>query len=1212
VFFHVWFLLVLSQWHSQEIVAFSPPLPPPTSVLRIRQTQETIRRESRHRVSIMRIPATALCLASSSSPAGMDVVFGSDSVSGGGSNWGVNDDEDDDEEEENDATTISKTTSAGNNNREKARRQHQALVETLLKESDDEFREERKRRLWGKFANVTDSQELQDLLKLEETSIQAENARKAALAAASGISLEMLDPKESSSLDSSGNTLLEEDGGNIQISIGSSTKRNSWFAEMDEDILSEWQALTAGDVKDVSLGGGVDEEDDDMDENDTDSNNINNNIVASDTATTTATGGGGNKMVVAREALAGIRVGSAGTGWSLEVFPGDFVVHRKYGIGRFEGTKLRSKTRLSPDEIQARDERRAELLTLALRQLQKQQEAEQQLGKSKPRQISPEDIQEIRSKFGTAQDLDPISNPQTAVLEISYADVVVHVPVDRAYRLSRYRAGDAIVKPKLSRVKGMAWAKAKRNVQQNTIQLAQDVLALYATRETTSRPPFDPSFEAAVQEFETTFKFTATPDQIKCFEDVENDMVWRGRPMDRLVCGDVGFGKTEVAIRALYRCVKNGRQAAFLAPTGVLAAQHFKNVVQRMGEGTPYNVKIAFLRGGMGKRTKLGRALRLEIESGQAQLIVGTHALLGNDLKFKDLGLLVVDEEQRFGVKQKERLKLLSHGVDVLTMSATPIPRTLQMSLSGIRDTTPIRSPPPMRKPTITYVQDFSEEIAKKAIEQELARGGQCYYVVPRISMIDEAQEMIQRLFPSVRVIQAHGRMQRNGAEANVAAFAEGNYDVLLATTVIENGVDIPSVNTIIVQNSQAFGMSTLYQLRGRVGRSDKQAYAYFLHREESITEQAVMRLQAIGELNELGSGFDVANRDLEIRGAGSLLGTEQSGMAAKVGFDLYMRMLKKSIRQMRGLDLPLVPRTNVLLATDGSPDTFSIPEDLIPDVFVRRREESAARLAESTVQLVNLTNTWKESYGALPSSLQSQLKTMHLHACTRRLGIDLVGLVENGEETADGDAESKNMDVVLRSPGLRPRHWATIVSMFPRGIPPPGLNVCFPARFTVTGVDEEIAGGRKIDLKELLTDATLGDDAYDVDGNGGLDDDDDWDAMDQEEIEAMKDIASVVNVRHMDEVDLEQYPRFVIKNVASSSKKQTAQQKRALVDRILKSLLPVAKVVYEKQQEQAEQANGAAQLRERQELLKSRKKASKVREPQQQQQQQQVGGYRY
>jgi len=588
-----------------------------------------------------------------------------------------------------------------------------------------------------------------------------------------------------------------------------------------------------------------------------------------------------------------------------------------------------------------------------------------------------------------------------------------------------------------------------------------------------------------------------------------------------------------------------------------------------MGPGTPFNVTATLLRGGMSSKTKAGRELRQLIASGETQLVIGTHALLSNDLGFRDLSLLVVDEEQRFGVKQKERLKMFSNGVDVLTLSATPIPRTLQMSLSGIRDTSTIRSPPPMRKPTITYVQEFGEEIVQSAIEIELKRGGQCYFVVPRISMLEEAETLLKRLFPGIRIIQAHGRMQRNGAESNVAEFAEGKHDVLLATTVIENGVDIPSVNTILVQNSQAFGISTLYQLRGRVGRSDKQAYAYFLHNEESVTEQASMRLQALGELTELGSGFDIANRDLEIRGAGSLLGTEQSGMAAKVGFDLYMRMLKKSIRQMRGLDLPLVPRTNIIMITDGTPDNFQLPAKFVPDDITRRSEETKARLAESTASLVNITNTWKDSYGPLPAIVQRKLKTMHLHACTRRLGIDLVGAVKADDEGT--------YDCILRSPGLRPRHIARIAHKLPRFALPKGIDACFPSRFTVSGDDEEVIGGRKINSEALAPDDSE-------------EEEDDWDAMDQEDVEAMQEIASVMKVKTIDDIDVEHYPRFRIRNCGSPDDKKT-------VDLLLKLLLPLAKVVYEKQENEADQAKAAADLRERQELMKKRKAANEALE---------------
>ena len=1047
---------------------------------------------------------------------GLDVVFGSTNTSG--ASWGVDWDDEGGSDSTLDATA-----------------QHRARVAQLLQESDETFKQHRKQMKWGNFANATTKHELDELLRQEQYALERENRLKAQLAATTGVEFTVLAPRDNDSSSSrkggGGSSFLLDETGQVAIQGGS----ESWFAEMDEELAEEWRELTKDDDSATAAAA---------------------SILSSEDATATSDGLElKDGKIVARDALAGVRVGSAG-GWTLEVFPGDFVVHRKYGIGRFERTCLRPKTKLTKAEQKARDDRRAEILTAELR---------------KRKQVTPEEIQEIRSVFGTEQDTDPISNPQTTVLEISYADAVVHVPVDRAYRLSRYRAGDAAVKPRLSRVKGEAWAKAKRRVEENTIELAQDVLALYATRETLQRKPFDPAKESLVRDFEATFPFQPTVDQKKCFEDVENDMVWRSRPMDRLVCGDVGFGKTEVAMRALYRTVVNGKQAALLAPTGVLAAQHFKNLVKRMA---PFGVTVALLRGGgMNKHTKAGRALREEISSGEAKIVVGTHALLSNDVIFKDLGLLIVDEEQRFGVKQKERLKLICSGVDVLTLSATPIPRTLQMSLSGIRDTSTIRSPPPMRKPTVSYVQEYSSDIIEMAIRAELERGGQCYYVVPRISMLQNAEETIRNLFPTIRIIQAHGRMHRNGAEENVAAFAEGNFDVLLATTVIENGVDIPTVNTIVIEGAESFGMSTLYQLRGRVGRSDQQAYAYFLHRRESTTEQAGMRLQAIGELTELGSGFDMANRDLEIRGAGSLLGTEQSGMAAKVGFDLYMRMLKKSIRKLRGLDLPLVPRTNVLLPTDGSPDTFQIPESFIPDTDERQKEESKARLAESTATLVKLTNQWKSKFGCLPNELQCQLKTMHLHACTRRLGVDLIGLVSSGEDNG--------WDCVLRSPGLRPRHWAMLRSTLPRSAIPKGVDVCFPSRFMHNQEDTEVRGGSTMDLKSLLLDESLSEER----------DDDEWDSMDQEELEAMKDISSAVNVKDIAEVDLEQYPRIVLRNFGLANTKS--------VDKLLKFLLPVAKAVAETQHKQAEEAKVAADLRQKQELLRTRRKQNEALESQ-------------
>lgn len=439
-----------------------------------------------------------------SKPADLDISFGSSennpsssSGSGGGGSggtgslWGDNPDQENADQEA-----------------------RAARVAELLEESDRDFRQLRKAKKWGKFANVTRASDLQPLLEEEREKIRVENEIKARMAAASGVALQILEPKQSLVNGNGSSQKVFEENGNVQISSGS---KKSWFSEMDEDIQAEWEALTSS----RSLR---DKEDSDYvhDDDDNDNNNKDDDVDGDDlSAAYDVTVDGSTGQMVARDALAGVRVGSAG-GWSLEVFPGDFVVHRRFGIGRFEKTCLRPKTKLTPEERQARDERRAEILTQELR---------------KRKRVTADEIQEIRSQFGTETDMDPISNPQTTVLEIAYADAVVHVPVDRAYRLSRYRAGDAIVKPKLSRVKGDAWARAKRNVEENTIKLAQDVLALYTTRETLQRNPFDPLKETLVEKFEETFPYEPTPDQIKCFEDVENDMVWRSRPMDRLVCG---------------------------------------------------------------------------------------------------------------------------------------------------------------------------------------------------------------------------------------------------------------------------------------------------------------------------------------------------------------------------------------------------------------------------------------------------------------------------------------------------------------------------------------------------------------------------------------------------------------------------------------------------------------------------------------------------
>lgn len=514
----------------------------------------------------------------------------------------------------------------------------QSRIRQLMDEDDKVWKAERRKRLLGKYASVESWEEVEKLLDEDRTKEVQEIEKKVDLAKKAGVTLTMLEPNESSSSASSsfggGGDATSGDKGissrpifNQKSAIGA-TGKTSWFGLDDNiDLEAEFQSLP---LKSTSTT--VDINDDGAPQSTDDDNTTN----GSSTSSSSLKGDDGprfiNGRLTSREQLMGISVGSAG-GWSLEVYPGDFVVHRKYGIGKYEKTILKPKTKLTPEEREAIESRRKEIINALMKE--KKQLVE---------------IQRVVETFGTDQDDDPISNPLSTFLEISYNDAAVHVPIDRAYRLSRYRAGDTVIKPKLSRVKGEAWMKAKQKVEVSTIQMAEDVLALYATRETLSRSPFDPSLESRVREFSKSFAFEPTPDQRKCFEDVENDMVWRSRPMDRLICGDVGFGKTEVAIRALFRSVANGRQAALLAPTGVLAAQHYKNIIKRMGEGTEHGFRIALLRGGMGKNTKKGRELRLSIFAGEVDIVVGTHALLSNGMAFKDLGLLTIDEEQVSGV----------------------------------------------------------------------------------------------------------------------------------------------------------------------------------------------------------------------------------------------------------------------------------------------------------------------------------------------------------------------------------------------------------------------------------------------------------------------------------------------------------------------------------------------------------------------------------
>ena len=467
---------------------------------------------------------------------------------------------------------------------------------------------------------------------------------------------------------------------------------------------------------------------------------------------------------------------------------------------------------------------------------------------------------------------------------------------------------------------------------------------------------------------------------MKATADVKRDME-KSQPMDRLVCGDVGFGKTEVAIRAIFKAITAGKQVAMLAPTTVLAQQHWRTLSERFA---PYPIKVALLNR---FRTASERKAILEgLKNGTIDAVVGTHQLLSKNTVFDKLGLLVVDEEQRFGVNQKEKIKALRKDVDVLTLSATPIPRTLYMSLSGVREMSLITTLPPLRRPIKTHLAALDEEAVRSAIRQELDRGGQVFYVVPRVEGIEEVAGQLRQMLPGLRLLVAHGQMAEGELESAMVAF-NGGTDVMLCTTIVESGLDIPRVNTILIEDAHRFGLAQLYQLRGRVGRSGIQAHAWlFYPGNASLSEAARQRLRAIQEFAQLGSGYQLAMRDMEIRGVGNLLGVEQSGQMEAIGFDLYMEMLQESLAEIQGQDIPAVDDTQVDLQV-----TAFIPADWITDADEKMAAYRAAAECVSSESLVELAAIWADRYGALPGPVQSLLQLMDLKLLAKRCGFSRI-----------------------------------------------------------------------------------------------------------------------------------------------------------------------------------------------------------------------------
>lgn len=598
--------------------------------------------------------------------------------------------------------------------------------------------------------------------------------------------------------------------------------------------------------------------------------------------------------------------------------PGDFVVHRQHGVGRF--TKLESLV---------------------------------------------------------------INNETREYLVLQYDDGTLRVAADQVGSLSRFRSTGGKV-PQLNKLSGQAWEKTKEKVKKTLKKLAVDLLKLYAQRAQQTGYAFPPDMPWQ-QELEDSFSYQPTPDQIKSTQDVKRDME-SDRPMDRLVCGDVGFGKTEVAIRAIFKAVTAGKQVALLAPTTILTQQHYHTIKERF---SPYPIEVALINRFRTNSEK--QEILKRLATGEIDIIVGTQSLLGKGVHFKDLGLLVVDEEQRFGVNQKEKIKTLKTHVDVLTLTATPIPRTLYMALSGIREMSLITTPPPSRRPIQTHLSPLNLEIVRTAIRQEIDRGGQVFYVVPRIEGIEEKSAQIREMIPGVRLAIAHGQIDASELESIMLTFSSGDADVLVCTTIIESGLDIPRVNTILVEDSHRFGLGQLYQLRGRVGRSGVQAHAWLFYPTTAdgrvnLTDDARKRLRAIQEFAQLGSGYQLAMRDLEIRGAGDILGAEQSGQMDVVGFDLYSEMLQEAIQEVRGQEIPQVDDTQIDLSL-----TAFIPSNYITDLDQKMSAYRSVAACQSRDELSRIEEDWCDRYGPVPTPARQLIRIMELKQIAKKLGFSRI-----------------------------------------------------------------------------------------------------------------------------------------------------------------------------------------------------------------------------
>lgn len=586
----------------------------------------------------------------------------------------------------------------------------------------------------------------------------------------------------------------------------------------------------------------------------------------------------------------------------------------------------------------------------------------------------------------------------------------LYVPVIDIGRIHKYAGFETT--PALSKLGTSSWEKIKEKVKEDIRKMAMDLLELYSVREVTDGFKFS-SDTLWQKEFEDEFIYEETKDQIKAIADIKKDME-SGKPIDRLICGDVGYGKTEVAIRASFKCVTDGKQVAVLAPTTILAEQHYKTFSERMAD---YPVNIAMLSRFTSKKEQ--EQLIYKLKAGSIDIIIGTHRLLQKDICFNNLGLLIIDDEQKFGVTQKERIKQIKKIVYCLSLSATPIPRTLYLSLSGIREISNINTPPEGRIPIETYITSYDDRLIKGAILKELARGGQIYYVYNKVKTIDKIAEKIKKLIPQAKVEIAHGQMPSCHLEKVMMDFYKGNYNCLVCTTIIESGLDVPTANTIIIEDADELGLSQLYQLRGRVGRSKLQAYAYLTYPKNKIlTEVSRKRLDAIEECNELSMGFNIAMKDLEIRGAGNILGKEQHGQIAKVGFELYCNLLRESILEIKSAEKPAekeIQETEINVRVNAF-----IPDMYIPDSFLKLNVYKDMMAVSNYEDIEKIRVELKDRFGVIPSEVENLFKVLEIKILARELNVQSISENNSKINIKFRDGKEKNLPLEINTDKLK------------------------------------------------------------------------------------------------------------------------------------------------------------------------------------------------